>query len=51
MPRARRVELGWDSQVDTPRCGRVALRDPCSRHLTSPLTVGSDLGKRWSAWR
>jgi hypothetical protein len=24
---------------------------PTSRHLTSPLTVGIHLRKRWSAWR
>ena len=29
----------------------VRFRGASSRHLTSPLTVGIDLRKRWSAWR
>jgi hypothetical protein len=44
-PGAWRIDLGWGLPIDTRRCGRCPSQGPCSRHLTSLLTVGIDLGK------
>ena len=48
-------ELGWSKLTTTPsgscRLPAYPSLQTSSRHLTSPLTVASDLGKRWLAWR
>ena len=43
------VELGWTPGSIPAAAVVVPSQRPCSLHLTSPLTVGIDLGKSWSA--